>query len=164
MNGPILSTPWRLQGAGSFEASLFTNPTCPMHLAQDWTSEADGGSYLQQRWPKRDRRWLPWCGPRCLTHLAEPAECLMPVYGSGLAAAAGPHDGRCPACAGGRQCLQTGLPSLLAVDVRSESLRSSSRARPLFFLSMPDSVSTSLEFILSPGRFSMNCSPSHLSL
>jgi hypothetical protein len=50
------------------------------------------------------------------------------------------------------------------VDVRSESLRSSSRARPLFFLSMPDSVSTSLEFILSPRRFSMNCSPSHLSL
>lgn len=101
---------------------------CPVHLAQDWTPEVGGGSYLQQRWPKRDRRWLPWCGPHCLTHLAGPAGYSMPVHGNGLAEAAGPCDGRCPACAGGRQCLQTGLPSLLAVDVRSESLQSSQLA------------------------------------
>lgn len=98
---------------------------CPVHLAQDWTPEAGRGSYLPQRWPKKDRRWLPWCGPHCLTHLAGPAGYLTPVHGSGLAEAAGPHDGRCPACAGGRQCLQTGLLSLLAVDMRSESLQSS---------------------------------------
>lgn len=139
-------------------------------------TEAGGGSYLQQRWPKRGRRWLPWCGPHCPTHLAVPAGCLMLVCGSGLAAAAGPHDGRCPACAGGRRCLQTGLLSLLAANVRSES--SSPLHEPPFLPVHARSSSCQCEGLalfpqawgggklssLRPGSFSPNCSPSYLSL
>lgn len=116
VNGPISSTLWSLKSTGLCGASLTSDPMSPMRLAQDQTPEAGGGgSYLQQRWPERGTRWLPWCGPRSLGPLSVSAVCLMPVCDSDFAAVSGPPGERRPGCAGDRRCFQTGPPSSPAV-------------------------------------------------
>lgn len=100
-------------------------PSAPGHLAQGGGpggTRNEGGSYLQQRWPERGRRWPPWCGLCPRRRLVASAGWPGPLRGSGPAAAGGPHGGRRPGWAGGRLCLQTGPPSSPAAGAGASPL------------------------------------------